>query len=80
MVNEANMDFGIPELPHSVVSSKLFGNQKEKLLDKQTQPFSSPNCDKSGQLDITQDVISVQACSSEDNKSLNFEQTYDRFG
>ena len=36
--------------------------------------------DRSGQLDITQDVISVQACSSEDNKSLNVEQTHDRSG
>ena len=34
--------------------------------------------DRSGQPDITQDVISVQACSSEDNKSLNVEQTHDR--
>ena len=34
--------------------------------------------DKSGQLDITQDVINVQTCSSEDNKSLNVEQTHDR--
>ena len=45
-----------------------------------TQPISSPNCDRSGQPDITQDVISVQACSSEDNKSLNVEQTHDRSG
>ena len=79
-----------------------------------TQPIPSPNCDRSGQLDITQDVIrktsrsqeisvnssneelcssdrsgqpditldviSVQACSSEDNKSLNVEQTHDRSG
>ena len=34
--------------------------------------------DRSGQLDITQDVISVQTCSCEDNKSLNVEQTHDR--
>ena len=45
-----------------------------------TQPIPSPNCDGSGQPDITQDVISVQACSSEDNKSLNVEQTHDRSG
>ena len=44
-----------------------------------TQPIPSPNCDRSGQPDITQDVISVQACSS-DNKSLNVEQTHDRSG
>ena len=36
--------------------------------------------DGSGKLDITQDVISVQTCSSEDNKSLNVEQTHDRSG
>ena len=45
-----------------------------------TQPIPSPNCDRSGQPDITQDVISVQACSSEDIKSLNVEQTHDRSG
>ena len=79
-----------------------------------TQPIPSPNCDRSGQPDITQDVIrktsrsqeisvnsfneelcssdrsgrpgithdviSVQACSSEDDKSLNVEQTHDRSG
>ena len=39
--------------------------------------FSS---DRSGQLGITQDVISVQTCSSEDSKSLNVEQTHDRSG
>ena len=36
--------------------------------------------DRSGQPGITQDVISVQACSSEDSKSLNVEQTHDRSG
>ena len=36
--------------------------------------------DRSGQPDITQDVISVQACSSEDNKSLNVAQTHDGSG
>ena len=44
---------------------KLFDSQKEKLLDKQNssnqpQPIPSPNCDRSGQPDITQDVIVVQ--------------------
>ena len=34
--------------------------------------------DRSGQLDITQDVISVQTRSSEDRKSLNVEQTHER--
>ena len=36
--------------------------------------------DHPGQLRITQDVIIVQACSSEDSKSLNVEQTHDRSG
>ena len=45
-----------------------------------TQPIPSPNCDRSGRPGITQDVISVQACSSEDYKSLNVEQTHDRSG
>ena len=36
--------------------------------------------DRTGQPDITQDVISVQTHSSEDNKSLNVEQTHDRSG
>ena len=34
--------------------------------------------DRSGRPGITQDVISVQTCSSEDSKSLNVEQTHDR--
>ena len=36
--------------------------------------------DRSGQPCITQDVISVQECSSEDSKSLHVEQTHDRSG
>ena len=36
--------------------------------------------DGTGQLDITQDVISVHTRSSEDSKSLNVEQTHDRSG
>ena len=36
--------------------------------------------DRSGQHDITQHVVSVQTCSSEDNKNLNVEQTHDRSG
>ena len=36
--------------------------------------------DRSGQPDITQDVISVQTRTSEDSKSLNVEQTHDRSG
>ena len=36
--------------------------------------------DRSGRPGITQDVITVQTCSSEDSKSLNVEQTHDRSG
>ena len=36
--------------------------------------------DFSGQLDITQDVISVQTCPSEENKTVRVEQTHDRSG
>ena len=36
--------------------------------------------DRSGQADITQDVVSDQTRSSEDSKSLNVEQTHDRSG
>ena len=36
--------------------------------------------DRSGRPGITQDVISVQACSSEDSKSLNNVQIYARAG
>ena len=45
-----------------------------------TQPIPHPIRDRSGRLGITQDVISVQACSSEDSQSLNVEQTHDRSG
>ena len=45
-----------------------------------TEPIPNPIRDRSGQPDITQDVISAQTCSSEDSKSLNVEQTYDRSG
>ena len=43
-----------------------------------TQPIPNPIRDRSGQPCITQDVISVQACSSEDSKSHCVEQTHDR--
>ena len=44
------------------------------------QPIPKPICDRSGQPDVTQNVISVQTCSSEDSKSLKVEQTHDRSG
>ena len=45
-----------------------------------TQPIQKPICDRSGQPDITQDVISVQTCPSEENKNVRVEQTHDRSG
>ena len=45
-----------------------------------TQPIPKPICDRSGQLDITQDVISVQTCPSDENKNVRVEQTHDRSG
>ena len=45
-----------------------------------TQPIPNPIRDRSGQPGVTQDVIIVQTCSSEDNKSLNVEQIHDRSG
>ena len=36
--------------------------------------------DRSGQPHITQDVISVQTCPSEENKNVRVEQTHDRSG
>ena len=44
------------------------------------QPIPNPIRDRSGRPGITQDVIGVQACSSEDSKSLNVEQTHERSG
>ena len=45
-----------------------------------TQPIPNPIRHRSGRPGITHDVISVQACSSEDSKSLNVGQTHDRTG
>ena len=47
---------------------------------QQTKLIPNPIRDRSGQPDITQDVISVQTRSSEDSKSLNVEETHDRTG
>ena len=51
---------------------------RQAIFFQPTQPIPNPIRDRSGRLGITQDVISVQACSSEDSKSLNVEQTHDR--
>ena len=53
---------------------------RQAKIFQQTQPIPSPSRDRSGRLGITQDAIGVQACSSEDSKSLNVEQTHDRSG
>ena len=60
--------------------------QPEGEVVRQTKFFQSiqlipnPIRERSGRPDEMQDVISVQACSSEDSKSLNVEQTHDRSG
>ena len=64
---------------------KLFDSHKKKLSHEQkffqpTQPIPKPNCDRSGQLDNTQDVIGVQTCPSEENKIVGVEQIHDRSG
>ena len=45
-----------------------------------TQLIPNPIRDRSGRPDITHDVISVQTCPSEDNKSVRVEHTHDRSG
>ena len=45
-----------------------------------TQPIPKPICDRSGQPDRTQNVISVQTFPSEENKNVRVEQTHDRSG
>ena len=45
-----------------------------------TQPIPKPICDRSGQPDITHNVIGVQTCLSEENKNVRVEQTHDRSG
>ena len=57
---------------------KLFDSHKKKLPDEQNssnQPnqFRSQFCDRSGQLDITENVIGVQTCPSEENKNVGVE-------
>ena len=45
-----------------------------------TQSIPKPICDRSGQSDITQDVIGVQTCPSEENKNVGVEHTHGRSG
>ena len=49
-------------------------------LFQPTQPIPKPICDRSGQPDITHNVIGVQTCLSEENKHVRVEQTHDRSG
>ena len=58
------------------------GRNTSRSQEINVNSFNEELCssDGSGRLGITQDVISVQACSSEDSKSLNVEQTHDRSG
>ena len=56
---------------------KTFRNQEISVNSWNEELCSS---DRSGQPGITQDVISVQTCPSEDSKSLNVERTHDRSG
>ena len=43
------------------------GEVRQAKFFQPTQPIPKPNRDRSGRLGITQDVISAQACSSEDS-------------
>ena len=58
------------------------GRNTSRSQEISLNSFNEELCssDRSVQPGITQDVISVQACSSEDSKSLNVEQTHDRSG
>ena len=72
---------GQPDITQDVI---VVQNERKTSRSQEisVNSFNEELCpsDRSGQPDITQDVISVQKCSSEDNKSLNVEQTHDRSG
>ena len=72
---------GQPDITQDVIVAQ---NERKTSRSQEIRvnSFNEELCssDGSGQNDITQDVISVQTCSSEDNKSLNVEQTHDRSG
>ena len=55
---------------------------KRPVLKRSGEIFHEELCssDRSGQPDITQDVIGVQTCLSEENKNVRVEQTHDRSG
>ena len=60
-----------------VVKGETFRSQEISVKSLHEELCSS---DRSGQLDITQDVIGVQTCLSEENKNVGVEQTHDRSG
>ena len=57
-------------------------NETSRSREISVNSFNEELCssDRSGRPGITKDVISVQACSSEDSKSLNVEHTHDISG
>ena len=74
-------DPGRPDITHDVIGvqdERKTSRSQEINVNSFNEELGSS--DRSGQPGITQDVISVQTCSSEDNKSLNVEQTHDRSG
>ena len=60
-----------------VVKGETSRSQEIKVKSFHEELCSS---DRSGQLDITHDVISVQTCPSEENKNVRVDQTHDRSG
>ena len=60
-----------------VVKGETSRSQEIKVKSFHEELCSS---DRSGQPDITQDVIGVQTCTSEENKKVGVEQTHDRSG
>ena len=70
---------GQPENTESVFVVKGETSRSQEISVKS---FHEELCssDRSGQPDITQDVISVQTCPSEENKNVRVEQTHDRSG
>ena len=63
------------------LGSKVVRQPEEEVARRAqfSQP-TQPIRDRSGQPDITQDVIGVQTCPSEENKNVGVEQTHDRSG
>ena len=60
-----------------VIEGKTSRSQEISVISFHEELCSS---DRSGQPDITQDVIGVQTCPSEENKNVGVEQTHERSG